>query len=336
MPEKKKLFIHIGYTKTGSKAIQESCFANRQLLASEGLLYPESTLSKKSHRVLYESMFPGGEQYLPQGWPTDHRHYFGLVRREIDESSCGNILLSCEGFFKFEDEFIEQLAQLTDGYDVRILVFFRRQDLWLESAFSQVIKANVHSKGMEFNEFVHLRAKQLDYYNLVKRWERYFGYGNVLPLLYGVSDPAFADGPINTLLKVVDFDMFNKVSKDLKTVGFVNVSPRKRSVLGLDLLKSDDMTRNDLKLVEDMLEAYGELHEPDKHYSFFSPEGLSGLNSQIAEGNEKLFREYFDKSNNLFEIPGFGDNTLEARAPSREELALILARLTLSIGRPQN
>ena len=151
------VFLHIGMSKAGSSAIQQSLVANTSVLADAGFCYPEiGNWGSAHHKILHELREGGSEE---------------LLARALEEAQNKKaVVLSCEGFWLIQDETIERLCHAFSGYDVQVILYLRRPSDYLPSSYRQSIKRD----GETCTPAVYWRRgpswPQLNYSNLLERW----------------------------------------------------------------------------------------------------------------------------------------------------------------------
>lgn len=187
----KKISIHIGVNKTGSTAIEQYCVDHYQKLQEKGLeffskpffydhfwaLYYDQPFESK--KIAYLTAFFND---VAQSAKVDHLFL-------IDEDLCGlnpifdGFLMrhhSTYGSFNHQfDVVMEKLKKITTGLDTQILLYVRRQDLFLESLYNQMVKQR-HFFSLSFQEFLEkYPIKNLDWFIKVQTLESIFGKDNV-------------------------------------------------------------------------------------------------------------------------------------------------------------
>jgi hypothetical protein len=120
-----KLIVHAGIHRTGTTHLQKTLSHNRQLLRRHGYLYP---FDRPSHQWLVRKIL-NNPKYADR-LPKD-------LKRQISAGD-HTVILSGEDFSSLPD--VRWLEVLSKHFDVRILVYVRRQDLWLNSWYNQIIK----------------------------------------------------------------------------------------------------------------------------------------------------------------------------------------------------
>lgn len=160
-----RLWLHIGVHRTGSTALQKLLSRNRDRLLDQGFYYPE-----------------GGEN---QAWLVDRfQHDHEAAMKAVAEaagaaaaSGCHDLVLSSEDFSSLQD--IAPLAELEGRFDTRVIVYLRRQDLWLESWYNQNIKWpwSLELSTLSPAGFLDRRDRfhWIDYAATLKRWSAIFG-----------------------------------------------------------------------------------------------------------------------------------------------------------------
>jgi hypothetical protein len=121
------LFIHFGVHRTGTTALQKTLLKNASTLKHSGVLYPDLGHGCNHAKISWGLI----SQKLDAKWLIEG------IGREIDES-IRKIILSHEDFCLVENN--RWLEELSKYFDVRVVVYLRRQELWLESWYNQNIK----------------------------------------------------------------------------------------------------------------------------------------------------------------------------------------------------
>lgn len=199
-----KVFVHIGYYKTGSTVLQHFLDANRERLQCLGVCYPTAgrpandrgppgaclpQLSVLSLGLLdsvgahMPNWYLVGRQRDPQLYDTAEQ--WRQVREQIKASNCDRAILSSEEFIRFgEDSRSHELAsfvreQLLD-FDVRIVCYMRRPDNYLISWYNQVVKMGVRIKRLRFAVDRFLPTIHVNYMKALEPWIAAFGQESLL------------------------------------------------------------------------------------------------------------------------------------------------------------
>ncbi|MEM6609257.1 MAG: hypothetical protein AAF689_11790 [Pseudomonadota bacterium] len=223
------LTIHIGMNKTGTTALQRTIFHNRAALLRAGLLYPKVGMGSRSagaglHFKLSAAFRKGGMG--GEALVQDLLH-------EIDGSKASAALVSSEFFVEVRD--VAALAKTLAGRPVRILVYLRRHDHWVNSLFSQAIKSQAGPPwAPNVEAFIDHIQKNLAHYftysRLLDRWADAFGQDALEVRLY---DGAGAQDIVADVLG--DFGLVpGEIAGFKPRTERLNVSPSRRQLAAID------------------------------------------------------------------------------------------------------
>lgn len=195
----RQLFIHIGYHKTGTSALQAFLWENRMRLASVGVHYPEVALSGSTHAKLanvlkgadferavalmrrHPAVDDEPDPYALRPDEDEHRLYDELhsavLRPELPVT-----VISSECFLEWIDPKRVAAHVLQWGVPVKIVVYLRRQDRWIESVYNQIVKDQYLRYSGDFASMP--QHEQLDYYATLEKWRSAFGDNSLIVRVY--------------------------------------------------------------------------------------------------------------------------------------------------------
>jgi len=124
-----RIFLHIGYPKTGTTSLQQFFAQNAETLRSNGILYPWAGRNSIAHYGLSTALVDG-QQLACESIKTQ-------LAKEIEESGCESVLISSEGFIAAKS--FDPIVSFFAGHDVDFVIYLRRHDHALESAYSQSV-----------------------------------------------------------------------------------------------------------------------------------------------------------------------------------------------------
>jgi hypothetical protein len=156
------LVLHIGTHKTGTSALQTFSGNRANDLDARGVHYLRSGRSAgKAHHEL--------------AWAIRGRHGADMsawdkARDELAANKESTNLISSEAFW-FTDP-VPVKEQLAGIEDVRVVMYLRRQDKYLQSLYKQTVAGGRRISFAEWRERFHFRG---DYLSVVREWAEVFG-----------------------------------------------------------------------------------------------------------------------------------------------------------------
>ncbi len=156
------ILIHGGMQKAGSKAIQRFLHDNSAMLSGLDVHVSEAGCEGRWHRPFFESC---------------EASYLDVLRAELDRSQF--VILSYEEFYLLSTDRIEKLIQVDP--EIRLLVFERDPDEWIQSYFNQLVKAHRvrYDQVMAFTPETEDVRNRLGVKSHLRRWASVVGSENV-------------------------------------------------------------------------------------------------------------------------------------------------------------
>jgi hypothetical protein len=284
----KTLYIHIGTHKTGSTAIQNFFSINRSNLMKIGILYPGKA---QNHYPISEEFRTQQKPYLnPKSWT------FRIFNEIIDQlENYHSFILSSEGFYESPNVIAPALWETIQYFniqvEIKIILFCRRQDSWLESAYQQQIKEIKERISIPFNEFIEskLRFNYIDYYKVLNLYGKTFGHNNLIvkPYLAGNS----GTDSINSICKIINIP----ITPEFITPKYsnLNVGLETESVEFLRWLNVFQIENVLFSRIREILSL--EENERRGDYNFLTRELAIEILRYFEESNSKMAIEFFKK-----------------------------------------
>lgn len=173
-------YLHIGTPKTGTTSIQYFLYKERDSLLNQGYLYPLAGLFLNAP---VPAMRYNHGRLVSSIRKTKNIDIWEEMQREISNFNPKSVIISSETFgtpLSFED--ILLLKQYLGNYDVKILIYFRRQDTYFISFYCQFIKMGWF--GNDFMQWFLTYKEYGDYYQLLEPWKENFGQENIIVKIY--------------------------------------------------------------------------------------------------------------------------------------------------------
>lgn len=205
----RQLYLHIGYPKTGTTAIQEFLFSNRERLLEHGVLYPETGIAKYAHHQ------------IPWVFTKDRRSREGIceedikegVKREVRESpDADKTVISSEGFvFAMQPE--DVLDIFCDDFDeIKLIVYLRQPFRWIQSDYNQGVKGwrqLTCSFEEHLNAVLSAKNSPMNFFGVLSKWASVFGWDNTIVRSYDIERSGLVNGFLD-ILGIHDVNAFNK------------------------------------------------------------------------------------------------------------------------------
>jgi len=217
---------------------------------------------------------------------------------EIDKTKCNNILLSSECFHLYNNANFKKI--FSECFNIKIICYLRRQDLFVESIFGQNVRDIVFKEKKSFGEFVKSKEESLFYLRELEKWEVLARPENFFVRVYEpskfVRNDVVADFcsifDINS-----DSDRFVKNEKNINSSYSRNVSEYKH-------ILNHFYEKQSNKLLY-ILELYSrvELDEDQEinRLSFFDDDSRSEFIKRFKSNNELVHKKYGVGSSFLFD-----------------------------------
>jgi hypothetical protein len=317
-----ELYLHIGTEKTGTTSVQRFFGANRELLARQGILYPDTPGNRNHTKLAAAAQDPTEIGPLRKSLGIRTRESIQKLRAELiaglkDEYASRDfktVVMSGEHCSSrlLEDDEVQWLKDILTPYfdKVHVVVYLRRQDAYLLSIYSTTVKS-----GATFPLRLppdHAIRNRYDYWPFLSRWARVFGRdaiicrkfersalmnGDVVDDFLGVA--GIAAGPqferpedINESLDASTLEFLRIFNRHVPRFVDDRINPAKANVINLltEVSKGPLVTLSDEQLAEFM--------------------------AIFEESNSKVAKEYFGGIRS-----GPGDPLFEPRSDKRDRTA---------------
>lgn len=223
------IYLHIGLQKTGTTAIQQTLWKNRDNLREQGFLYPSFLGTNHTKLALFTVEEKGLENLKALNRIDDHDYpdfiksfpnvFFEKIKEEVNSSKervykliLSNEHLSARVIHSHEVKKIHDLLKAFSSNTV-LIIYLRRQDNFALSLYSQAVKGGT---SLEFHDWYEGEKVYWDWYTLISLWSSVFGKEKVIIRIYD---------DIGENKNVVD-DFFDavEISKDGIDLSYNNVN----------------------------------------------------------------------------------------------------------------
>ena len=206
---KKKVYLHVGFHKTGTTAIQEALFTHSDQLRILGINYATKK-GKANHReawALSERYWGwkkrGGEQTSIVEW---QKRVKNLKAQKIDS------VVSSEFFSEINDDQLNLMANDLKDFDVEIIFTIRPLAKLLGSSYQQYLKYGIKASYEEWLEDIFHNSekpkftptfwKRHRHEEVMSRWANAFGNQKIHLVVVDESEPDLLYDSFNKILKL--------------------------------------------------------------------------------------------------------------------------------------
>lgn len=311
----KTLYLHIGTPKTGTTSIQHFCYNNREALLENGFLYPEfpfvySNKGKYRNGLFLEAVFFDNEG-TRQKEQEEENFIKGLEMLKELFKTHNNIILSDEGIWtacfnrKRGRPLMRRLKEAAEkaGYNIKIIVYLRRQDDFLLSWYNQIIKHNITSKNtLTWEEYFDNYNKyiKLDYFNCLKKLEHIFGKENIIARRFDKNyfkNNSLVSDFLDIFGITKDSGFQEDENPDFNKKISENACEIKRIING-----TTKMTVDETRKFEWILREFSPVSEKNYPCSMLSEEDANNIMKLYELSNSKTVKRYIKDGQPLFNI----------------------------------
>lgn len=218
-----RLYLHVGYPKTGSSAIQKFLYLNRGKLLESNILYPETGVDKLAHNQLpwvvkddsrVDDNISYAHHQIPWVFTHDPRAGENIseadiiegIKREIRQNAnVDTVLISSEGFiFSMSPELVQSI--FSELFDEIIIIAYLRSPLkWMRSDYNQGVKG-WRQLSCSFDEHINsvllIEDCPMNYYHKLSEWAAVFRWENISIRTYDVEKSKL----VESIIRVIGLD----------------------------------------------------------------------------------------------------------------------------------
>lgn len=287
---RKRLILHIGMHKTGSTTIQRFFARNRWLLRRLGVCYPESRGPDGRLLPKHNSIFSAISHQADRG--EIHPQLGPVADLVIDAAeqinrAPGQVgVISAEGFSGERPVFARALAPLASEFDVTVVMFLRRRDLWVESFYKQMVLNRDVREKRPFAEFLSAAStvRHMNYLRILSWWADAFGPE---ALRIGVFEPDQSDEtPVRQFLRLSDLPQRYALLPYASGHANPSLSAEAASLIRIANEKGLDLPKNAGRQLD--------LAISSTSPCFFTFAQRLALNSRYLADDKEILRGFFD------------------------------------------
>lgn len=310
----KTLYVHIGMAKTGTTALQYFLWENRQVLEKHGYCYPSMRCAYSDLSTANETR--NGHFLVNDTWIDGVMEHdeedLAMYRAGMDEvvrlfETYDQVILSDEsiwvGTYKRRKRLWEDLKAdgQAHGFQVKIIVYLRRQDQYIASVYKQKLKQRSSATSREtWEEYAsHIpKTRQLDYFKKLEQIREFIGKENMIVRRYDregfYGGSIYADFLYQIGLSYSDEYRLVQAEANQSLLG--NTAEMKRIINEIE-----GFDRDDDRLMRKILYADSEISKKQVEAELFSREEAERFLKEYEESNARVAELYCADGKPLFD-----------------------------------
>ncbi|MCR5102167.1 MAG: hypothetical protein K6B41_12490 [Butyrivibrio sp.] len=322
------LYLHIGMPKTGTTSLQHFLTDNRYRLRRQDLEVPQFGLDQKGAG-------PGRNAHWMTAYYDDEKNCndcYTLLGKRLKKY--GRVVITDEGIYNDlfdKPDMISRLKKKTDefGADLKIIMYVRRQDNYIYSAWSQRAKMR-YTETLDDLLGRESYYKRMDYLDILNRISNIVGDENIIVRVYesgkfeGNGNSIFSD-----FLKIfnIEFtDEFELPEKEFNTSLHDVVLETKRRLNEYPEFRAMWNFNDILRYAEQCVKEEGKLKNRPSFSTEKRQEFMSRFDAQNAEIAKRFM--HYPEGQPLFDEPIKGIDG-ESDEFTEEEIFYVMTRIIL-------
>jgi hypothetical protein len=329
-----QFILHIGQHKTGSTAIQKFLFQNQKLLFEKhSVLYPDFY----TDRYLTEKFFNHQTvlyHVQKAGIPEGTQEKFGKCVEFCRQNSIQKLVISNENLSRNKDwPGVFHLLGKKFALDVKIIVYLRRQDYWIESSWKESGCKDPRYQGIRD----YAPVVNMDWYEMLTPWLEFFSPHQFVVRPF--EKEVIGENAVNDFAGLLGIDASNVVEDE---ASYLMVNPG----YSHEILEILNLCKIGFKLHDETQVPYNPLHHyffyalPEKYrrkdpfspYGLLSPVERLEIIEKYEESNMKLARLLLPGGDEkLFHepLPDLSENWTEPKKLTIEKAIPVLIDLLM-------
>lgn len=288
---KTPFFIHIGTWKTGSSTIQFNLHTVKNELEREGLFY----LSKGDKMVVDDAIIRNFRELNHDYILASRNKLISILERKIAINPAMRFIASAEEFsgdpfsgFENCTDVAKNIYEITKdlNLDIRIIVYIRRQDDFVESLYTQSIHLGGHKTFDEFLSDFNTEAFHWD--NLLNSYADVFGKENIIVRRYHKSFLPENDSLIKEFGEILGSQVLKNFNK---------TNPRNRGIsrdaLEITRITNQYLNSEDQYLLRSIFQE-SNAKKPFESYAYMDSQKRKSYLDLFSKSNENVCRRYFN------------------------------------------
>ena len=319
--DKHCLIIHIGTHKTGNTALQIFLMKNAEQLRKYGILYPDLVKTWQKYRGIEASSYVNGkllQSSITRNWPEKEKENLWKILRHYLKNY--DVVLSDPAIWSHRSiNTVEAIKDYAKRYDnIKLVVYFRRQDLYIESLWNEFIKEGHMTDTL--NDYIEKSHYVMDYNRKLNDIASVIGKENISVRIYERGQFAGERGDITSdFLKTLGKirGELPETWEHIKMPGMVN--PRLDGDMLMARLYFNQAYGDEAEYQGEEIKKHfmNANYDADKKYGYLTKEQREKIMREYEEGNREIAINYLGRENGVlfydenFEYPLYCNNITE-------------------------
>jgi len=281
---KKTIYLHIGWPKTGTSAIQQFLVRNFEILKNKyDLFYPDygRWVDGSHHNIAFALR---ENPYCKMKSEMEQYQYLKELKSLVLNSNCNKILLSSECFNLYDSKVFQDL--FCNSFEIKIICYLRDHDEYIESIYGQNVRDPFFREKQPFKIFLDSFKEKLFYSKTLQQWDKVTNKDNFILRHYNIEkfiNKNIIDDFL-TILNIepnqIDFNYINSIVNESYT----------KNVLEYKRMLNIIMSNQDNRLIQ-LLQKYSKTN-PDEKINFLTINEKNELNKLFLVDNELIKSRY--------------------------------------------
>jgi hypothetical protein len=266
---RKTIYFHIGTHKTGTTALQKFFMENESILARKGFLYKFYNQEEMNHGHLIKS----------ENWE-------GIVFNKNK-----NYIISGEDFYHNILLISDTIKNKLNGFNIRFIVYLKRQDLMKQSVYNQIVK--MHGFHKQIQEDSHYN---LNYYQFLNNLKNLFKRESITVRAY--ENGQFEGGSIySDFLNILGLELDTSYHIEKSVVNPSLTRDKLELCRLINMLGLTDGLRAQINSLVVKIALESKETKIFREQNLLSPQESIELLVNHTDSNKKIAKEYMGREN---------------------------------------
>lgn len=328
------LWLHVGTSKTGSTSIQYYLKTYREDIKQLGVSYP--LLEKLDNKYLGCDNGIGlvNDILLDDASKIERwERNIDTIRKELEKR---DVIISGESIWHLGAEFVKKLRETFDK--IKVIVYLRRQDLWLESLYTQKIKRVGVKTSVDKMISDAIKNPEKEGYNYLQRLESYadiIGIDNIIVRPFERKQ-LINNNVVSDFLSLLRIDSLKNVNLSIN---------ERRSMICTEINEIFNSVYDDIKFSMDVVDfqalfmnfSKATIKDENTKYGYFGYDERLSFMKLFEKDNAEIARKYLGRTDGkLFLDDNYDIPKYEALSEKEKDIIKYISIIYMDLNRKYN